>query len=199
MVTDDNLARTRPARPAATPLADLARLAAATTRRGRAPSATPAPPVTGVSLSSQRVLPGDLYAALPGTRAHGIDFAADAVAAGAVAVLTDHEPGPPRRPAYPLLVVDRPRDVLGGLAARVYGEPAAALRLIGVTGTQGKTTTTRLAEGGLQAAGEHGAVIGTVGTRVDGEDVKTALTTPEAPDLHGLFAMMRERGVSRLR
>ena len=67
--------------------------------------------------------------------------------------------------------------------------------MIGVTGTQGKTTTTRMAESGLQQAGVPAAVIGTVGTRVGGVDVKTALTTPEAPDLHGLFAMMRERGV----
>jgi UDP-N-acetylmuramoyl-L-alanyl-D-glutamate--2,6-diaminopimelate ligase len=91
--------------------------------------------------------------------------------------------------------VDRPRRILGRFAARVYGEPARALRMIGVTGTQGKTTTTRMAESGLQQAGVPAAVIGTVGTRVGGVDVKTALTTPEAPDLHGLFAMMRERGV----
>ncbi|MFC6345417.1 Mur ligase family protein, partial [Nocardioides hankookensis] len=68
--------------------------------------------------------------------------------------------------------------------------------MIGVTGTQGKTTTTRLAASGLEEAGVRAAVIGTVGTRVAGEDVKTALTTPEAPDLHGLFAMMRERDVA---
>jgi UDP-N-acetylmuramoyl-L-alanyl-D-glutamate--2,6-diaminopimelate ligase len=67
--------------------------------------------------------------------------------------------------------------------------------MIGVTGTQGKTTTTRLAESGLQQAGVSSAAIGTVGTRVAGIDVKTTLTTPEAPDLHALFAMMRERGV----
>ncbi len=67
--------------------------------------------------------------------------------------------------------------------------------MIGVTGTQGKTTTTRLLEGGLAAAGHVTAVVGTVGTRIAGEDVKTALTTPEAPDLHGLFALMVERGV----
>ena len=69
------------------------------------------------------------------------------------------------------------------------------MRMIGVTGTQGKTTTTRLAESGLERAGIRAAVIGTVGTRVAGDDVKTSLTTPEAPDLHGLFAMMRERDV----
>ncbi|HEX6148985.1 MAG TPA: UDP-N-acetylmuramoyl-L-alanyl-D-glutamate--2,6-diaminopimelate ligase [Nocardioides sp.] len=150
--------------------------------------------VTGLSLSSRRVRPGDLYAALPGQRAHGIDFAADAVAAGAVAVLTDAA-GADRVPGVPSLVVADPRRVLGGLAAELYGDPASSLRLVGITGTQGKTTATRLAEGGLQAAGVVAAVVGTVGTRIAGEDVKTDLTTPEAPDLHGLFALMVERGV----
>ncbi|WP_241153915.1 UDP-N-acetylmuramoyl-L-alanyl-D-glutamate--2,6-diaminopimelate ligase [Nocardioides pantholopis] len=152
--------------------------------------------VTGVSLSSQRVGPGDLYAALPGARAHGADFAPAALAAGAVAVLTDPD-GAARVPdGVPVLVVERPRALLGRLAAHVYGEPAAALRMIGVTGTQGKTTTTRLAESGLQGSGVRAAVVGTVGTRVDGADIRTTLTTPEAPDLHGLFALMRERGVT---
>jgi UDP-N-acetylmuramoyl-L-alanyl-D-glutamate--2,6-diaminopimelate ligase len=151
--------------------------------------------LSGVSLSTQRVLPGDLYAALPGSRAHGITFAADAVAAGAVALLTDAA-GEAAAPAgVPLLVAEAPRAVLGRLAAQLYGEPASRLRMIGVTGTQGKTTTTRLAEGGLQHAGVTAGVIGTVGTRMAGEDVKTTLTTPEAPDLHALFARMLERGV----
>ncbi|WP_240641163.1 UDP-N-acetylmuramoyl-L-alanyl-D-glutamate--2,6-diaminopimelate ligase [Nocardioides ferulae] len=155
--------------------------------------------VTGVSLSSQRILPGDLYAALPGARAHGADFTAAALDAGAVAVLTDAA-GADRisgsgLPAVPILVVERPRAVLGRLAARVYAEPATAMAMIGVTGTQGKTTTTRLAEDGLQRAGVTAAVVGTVGTRVAGQDVPSLLTTPEAPDLHGLFAAMREREV----
>ena len=85
--------------------------------------------------------------------------------------------------------------MLGRLAARIYGNPAADLTVIGVTGTQGKTTTTRILEQGLSAAGLTAAVVGTVGTRVAGVDVKTQLTTPEAPDLHGLFAVMREHGV----
>jgi UDP-N-acetylmuramoyl-L-alanyl-D-glutamate--2,6-diaminopimelate ligase len=67
--------------------------------------------------------------------------------------------------------------------------------MMGVTGTQGKTTTVRLAEAALQNAGIRAASIGTVGTRIDGADVPTSLTTPEAPDLHGLFAMMREHEV----
>ena len=152
--------------------------------------------VTGVSLSTQRIRPGDLYAALPGSRVHGASFAAEAVAAGAVAVLTDPAGADLCRDLpVPLLVVDRPRAVLGSLAAKVYGDPATRLRLVAVTGTQGKTTTTRLAEGGLQAAGVPAAVIGTVGTRINGHDVQTSLTTPEAPDLHALFAVMCEQGV----
>ena len=152
--------------------------------------------ITGLSLSSQRIHPGDLYAALPGSRAHGASFAADAVAAGAVAVLTDTAgAGLCRDLPVPVLVVERPRSLLGTLAARVYGEPATHLRLVAVTGTQGKTTTTRMAEGGLQAAGVPAAVVGTVGTRINGVEVKTTLTTPEAPDLHALFAVMREEGV----
>jgi UDP-N-acetylmuramoyl-L-alanyl-D-glutamate--2,6-diaminopimelate ligase len=96
----------------------------------------------------------------------------------------------------PVLVVDRPRAVVGDLAARVYGRPAQRLRMIAVTGTQGKTTTTRLADAALGAAGVRSAVVGTVGTRVAGTDVKTSLTTPEAPDLHALFAVMAERDVA---
>ncbi len=150
---------------------------------------------TGVTLASQRVVPGDVYVALPGSRSHGIEFAADAFASGAVAVLTDAEGVAHAPPGMPVLSVTAPRALLGRFAAHVYGDPAASLRLLGVTGTQGKTTTTRLAESALQRAGVRAAVVGTVGTRVDGEEIKTTLTTPEAPDLHGLFAMMREREV----
>ncbi|WP_110181599.1 UDP-N-acetylmuramoyl-L-alanyl-D-glutamate--2,6-diaminopimelate ligase [Nocardioides solisilvae] len=151
--------------------------------------------VTGLCLGSARVQPGDLYVALPGSRAHGAAFAADAVAAGAVAVLTDPEGVALASVDVPVLEVDRPRRVLGELSAHLYGDPAGALRMIGVTGTQGKTTTTRLAEAALQASGTTAGVIGTVGTRVAGQDVATSLTTPEAPDLQALLAVMRERGV----
>ena len=194
MLSDDP---TRPARP--TPLALralVAHLRDAVAPVEVRPEAVAAVDLTGVSLSTARVRPGDLYAALPGARAHGADFVPAALEAGAVAVLTDPAgaarlgdvPGP-------VVVVPDPRAVLGGVAARVYGDPAADLRLAGVTGTQGKTTTTRLLEAGLGAAGVPAAVVGTLGTRVLGEEVPTALTTPEAPDLHGLFARMRERGV----
>jgi UDP-N-acetylmuramoyl-L-alanyl-D-glutamate--2,6-diaminopimelate ligase len=191
VVSDDVVAATRPANPVRTPLATLVAWLGADAH-GSLEDIT----VTGISLSSQRIRPGDLYAALPGARAHGVDFAGAAVASGAVALLTDELGAQRAGVDVPILVVDNPRAVLGRLAARVYGEPAAAMRMIGVTGTQGKTTTTRLLEGGLTQSGDTAAVIGTVGTRVAGADVKTTLTTPEAPDLHGLFATMRERGVT---
>ena len=186
MVSDS----TRPAQPPRTPLATVAGWAGAQLR-GEGSRIQ----VTGISLSSQRIRPGDLYAALPGTRAHGIEFAEAALASGAVAILTDPA-GSDRGPRdVPHLVVDHPRALLGRLSARIYGEPAVSMRMIGVTGTQGKTTTTRLLEGGLQQAGVAAAVVGTVGTRVAGEEVRSSLTTPEAPDLHALFAVMREREV----
>ena len=197
-MTDDALAVTRPEHPPRTPLNELAEWLGARradTVAGRAGAMEAI--VTGLSLSSMRIRPGDLYAALPGSRAHGATYIGAAVASGAVAVLTDPAGADLAVGAgVPVLVVDAPRAVLGALAARVYGEPAAALSLIAVTGTQGKTTTTRLAESGLQGTGVPTGVIGTVGTRVNGRDIKTVLTTPEAPDLHGLFAMMREQGVA---
>ena len=185
---------TRPQRVRPTPAADLADWLATTTTdvtvHGHLEAA-----VSGISLSTARIRPGDLYAALPGTRAHGADYAAQALSAGAVGVLTDRTGLDRLPPGTAAIVVPDPRSVLGRLAARIYGDPATDLRVIGVTGTQGKTTTTRILEQGLTASGVTSAVIGTVGTRIAGEDVKTELTTPEAPDLHGLFAVMRERGV----
>jgi UDP-N-acetylmuramoyl-L-alanyl-D-glutamate--2,6-diaminopimelate ligase len=151
--------------------------------------------VTGMSLDSRRVRPGDLYAAISGSQVHGIAHLPAVLAAGALAVLTDEAAAVDVPAGVPVLVVPRPRDVLGTVAAEIYGRPAESLRMVGVTGTQGKTTTTRLLEGGLSGAGVPAAAIGTVGTRVIGEDVASALTTPEAPDLHGLLAMMVERGV----
>jgi UDP-N-acetylmuramoyl-L-alanyl-D-glutamate--2,6-diaminopimelate ligase len=186
-----DLALTRPTVPVSTPLAALAADLGA-----RVLGEPVGVVVTGLTLSSQRVAAGDLYAAVAGTRAHGAAYSRDAVAAGAVAVLTDEAGAADARDAgVPVLVVDQPRALLGALAARLYGRPAEALTLMAVTGTQGKTTTTRLLEAGLQDSGVPAAVVGTVGTRIAGRELKTALTTPEAPDLHALFAVMREQAV----
>lgn len=186
---------TRPDHPTPLALAAVARVAGAAT-----PTGAEDLPITGISLDSRRVQAGDLYAALPGAQAHGASFAQQAAASGAVAVLTDAAGralvGEVPDLDLPVLVVDDPRVVLGAVASAIHGDPAASLRTIGVTGTQGKTTVTRLIDAGLLGAGVRSAVVGTVGTRIVGAEVKTSLTTPEAPDLHGLFARMRELDVA---
>ncbi|MFY9919616.1 MAG: UDP-N-acetylmuramoyl-L-alanyl-D-glutamate--2,6-diaminopimelate ligase [Mycobacterium sp.] len=153
--------------------------------------------VTGVTLRSQDAEPGDLFAALPGAASHGGRYASDAVRRGAVAVLTDSD-GLAHMGAdasVPVLVRPDPRSVLGELAATVYGHPSRHLRVIGVTGTSGKTTTTYLVEAGLRAAERVAGLIGTVGIRIAGADLPSKLTTPEAPDLQALLALMLEQDV----
>ena len=150
-----------------------------------------------MTLSSRTVRPGDLYAALPGARTHGAEYAADAARAGAVAVLTD--PGGAARAAgagLPVAVVPDPRAVLGELAAWVYGDPASKLLTLGVTGTNGKTTTTSMLDAALRAAGRRTGLVGTVELRLGDERIPSTGTTPEAPDLHALLAAMVERGVT---
>lgn len=154
--------------------------------------------VTGVSLDSRRVLPGDLYVALPGQATHGARFAAAAVAAGATAILTDAEGAAlAAEVAVPVVVVADPRGDLARVAAQVYGRPSDHLLMLGVTGTAGKTSTAFLLEAGLAAAGLEVATIGTIGFRLGGEELpagRSTVTTPEAPDLQALLAVMRERG-----
>nr|WP_239162904.1 UDP-N-acetylmuramoyl-L-alanyl-D-glutamate--2,6-diaminopimelate ligase [Actinoplanes rishiriensis] len=153
--------------------------------------------VTGITHSSHDVRPGDLYAALTGANRHGVEFAAGAAGAGAVAVLTD-EAGRERALAtgLPVLVADDPRQVLGAAAAAVYGDPSARLTMIGITGTAGKTSTAYLVESGLRAAGRTTGLIGTVETRLGDLVVASVRTTPEAPDLQAILAAAAERGVT---
>jgi UDP-N-acetylmuramoyl-L-alanyl-D-glutamate--2,6-diaminopimelate ligase len=152
--------------------------------------------VTGVTLDSRSVRPGDLYAALPGARDHGARYAAQAARQGAAAIMTD--PAGSLLAAdsgLPALVLADPRTRLGEVAAAVYGHPSGDLTLIGITGTNGKTTTAYLVESGLRAGGRRTGLLGTVETRVADEVVASVRTTPEAPDLQALLAVMRERGV----
>lgn len=165
-------------------------------RLGTAAEPTLTHAVSGVTLDSRAVVPGDLYAALPGARAHGADFAADAAAAGAVAALTDPAGADRCRAAgLATYVVTDPRRVLGALAAWVYGEPATGLTTVGVTGTNGKTTTVYLLEAGLRAAGRSTGLLGTIETRIGDERLPSVRTTPEATDVQALLAVMRQRGV----
>ena len=188
----------RPAHQQQRPLSALStllgiRLAAAGSSRSPNDLGSP----SGLTLDSRSVKPGDLYVALPGARVHGAAFCADAVAAGAVAVLTDPE-GRARATAsgVPVFVLADPRARLGEIACWVYGNPSSRLRLIGVTGTSGKTTSTYLLESGLRMAGHLTGLVGGVELRIGPERLASSLTTPEAPDLQALFAVMVERGVT---
>ena len=189
----------RPRHVTPAPVAALAeRIALAT---GTAPElhGDPSTTVTGACLRAHEVAPGELFAALPGARAHGADFAAQALGRGATAVLTDPEGA--ARPAVagagvPVLVHPRPREALGPASSLIFGDPSRRLALLGVTGTSGKTTTVYLLEAALAAAGATTGLIGTVETRMRGRHVPSAFTTPEAPDLQALLAAMVEEGVT---
>ena len=159
--------------------------------------ADPSQVLTGVTLDSRAVQTGDVYAALAGRLAHGADFTRQAAQAGAVAVLTDPAGrATAERAGLPVLVVDDPRALLGDGAAGVYGQPAADLLMLGVTGPNGKTTTSYLLEAALRAAGHTTGLVGTIETRIAGASVPSVRTTPEAPALHALLAVMRERQVT---
>lgn len=187
----------RPTTNPARPLSGLARLLLRDGSAESWPADWDTVMVTGITHDSRRVRPGDIYAALPGNTSHGAAFAVQAAGSGAVAVLTDRAgAGQAAESDLPVLVVDDVRERLGTVAAWVYGGPAEHLLLIGVTGTSGKTTTVYLLEAGLRAAGMRTGVVGTVEIRIGDERVPSSLTTPESTDLHGVFAMMRERGVT---
>jgi UDP-N-acetylmuramoyl-L-alanyl-D-glutamate--2,6-diaminopimelate ligase len=182
----------RPARTQARPLSGLGELLGVGRDIQDGPSR-----LSGVTLDSRAVREGDLYAALPGTRTHGAAYCEQAVAAGAVAILTDPDgKGRAARCGVPVFVVNSPRERLGDVSCWIYGDPSTKMRLIGVTGTSGKTTTSYLAEAGLRAAGHATGLIGGVEIRIGSEKVKSSLTTPEAPDLQALLAVMVERGVT---
>lgn len=154
--------------------------------------------ISGITLDSRSVSPGDLYVALPGASTHGARFAAQAVAAGAVAILTDAA-GAELAAGIPaaVVVVDNPRGVMARVAADVYHRPGEQVQLFGVTGTTGKTSTTFLVASALMACGHRVGTIGTLGFRLDDQTLassRTTVTTPEAPDLQGLLAYLVEHG-----
>ncbi len=194
---DESPGRFRPAAVAAVPLAAVGKALGV---------AVPEPAadveIMGISLNSRTVEPGDLYVALPGASRHGADFASDAIAAGAVAVLTDDAGARllavSADTPVPVLVVGNPRNEVGPLSAMIYrSQPAdgRALRLFGVTGTNGKTTTTYFITSLLRALQQQTGLIGTIEILAGGEPIPSLLTTPESPEVHGLLALMRERGL----
>jgi len=151
--------------------------------------------VTGVQSDSRAIEPGDVYVAIKGLRADGHDFAAQAIARGAVAVVCERELA---GITAPQVIVDDSTRALGILTGKSFGDPAKAMTLIAVTGTNGKTTTTYLVESILAAAGHKPGVIGTVELRWAGQAVPASYTTPTPHMLHEALAKMRDAGCTHV-
>ena len=164
----------------------------------------PDTPVTGLAVGSGDVLPGDLFVALRGLKRHGVEFAAQAIDAGAVAVLTDDDGAAllsgaddgsgGHRVDVPVLVALDPRSLVGDIAAWAYGFPAHDLATVAITGTNGKTTTAYFVDAAQRTRFDSTAVLGTVELRIGTESIESPRTTVEAPVLHAVFALARERG-----
>ncbi len=155
--------------------------------------------VTGITYDNRQVRSGFVFAALPGFKRHGIEFAADAVAAGAVAVLTDAD-GAHRfeSASVPVIVSADPRADLALLARFIYGDAQAQLVSVGITGTNGKTTTSFLVESALTATLGGTLLIGTTGIRFGEWRGTSARTTPESSDVHQLLHDAHEAGARAL-
>lgn len=152
-------------------------------------------PVTGVTHDSRKVRPGMLFAAFPGESRDGFDFVEQAVAAGASAVLAQR-PRPESLAPLPWIVVPDARRALGPVAAQMHGEPSSRMTLVGITGTNGKTTLTFLMESILRLAGGVPGVIGTITYRWGGQERSASHTTPEASELQAMLAEMVDAGVT---
>lgn len=140
-----------------------------------------------VRYDSRAVQPGDLFVAIRGYATDGHKYIAKAMEQGAAAVVCEEAPE-----GVPAVVVENSRIALAEIAANRFGHPAESMVMLGVTGTNGKTTTTYLVEHIARVAGKRTGVIGTVGIRIGDEAEKSAHTTPESPDLQQLFARMRD-------
>jgi len=150
------------------------------------------PPVdiTGLAYSSAVVRPGALFFCVPGFRADGHDFAPDAVARGAVALVCER----PLELGVPEVVVPSVRNAMGPAAAAFHGDPTATLKVVGITGTNGKTTSAFLVRHLLEVTGTPCGLLGTVKSVVGGKELGVERTTPEAVDLQATFAHMLEAG-----
>ena len=150
--------------------------------------------IQSLEYDSRRVEPGSLFVAVRGLKMDGRDYIPQAVAAGASAVMADlpldNDPG------VPVMHVKDVRQSMALAAAELYGNPSQHITLVGITGTNGKTTTTYLLESILQQAGFNVGIIGTVNTRYNGIVQPATLTTPEGPDLQRFLANMLSAGVS---
>jgi UDP-N-acetylmuramoyl-L-alanyl-D-glutamate--2,6-diaminopimelate ligase len=152
---------------------------------------------TGITHVDSEVEAGDLFIAVPGARVHGATFIDSAMKRGAVAVLTD-EAGLAYCTSIPALVVSDVRTAGALISASLYQNPTRDIASIGITGTNGKTTVSTLLYQIFTAVGRDTGLIGTVETRIGAEVLKSSRTTPEAPELQALAAVMRERHMRHL-
>jgi len=150
--------------------------------------------ITGVAINAQAVKPGDLFIALPGSKTHGINYVDQAISNGAVAVLSDKAIDI----SLPIFISSNPRQLVGPLSAWIYQNPFSKLMSVGITGTNGKTTTAHLLNQIWQSSELTTGVIGTIGTEIAGKNFTGERTTPEACDLQAIAALMIENKVSHL-
>src|SRR3954468_9805395 len=157
---------------------------------GDAARAAPPVEVTALAYDNRLVEPGTLFFCVPGFTRDGHEFARDAVARGAAALVVER----PLDLGVPEVRVDDVRAAMAPAAAAINGDPTAVLRAVGITGTNGKTTTAFLVRGLLEAAGRPTGLVGTVNAVVGGQERAMVRTTPEAIDLQRMFAEMRDTG-----
>jgi UDP-N-acetylmuramoyl-L-alanyl-D-glutamate--2,6-diaminopimelate ligase len=154
--------------------------------------------ICGLTLDSRQVQPGEAFVALRGTRAHGIAYAAEAVARGAAVVLAEAPAVAGFTPGVPVLWIDDLHARLGEIAARYYDHPSQALRVVGVTGTNGKTSTVQLITQALSRLGHTAASIGTLGAGLYGALDEGERTTPDAISVQRLLARFRDQGATHV-
>ena len=154
----------------------------------------PDEPISGIAYRSDAVNPGDAFCCIVGLKADGHSFAQDAIDRGARVLIVERKVYLADATDVTEVVVKDSRKAMARLASRFYGNPSEAFSLVGVTGTNGKTTTTFLVNHIAQVLGNKTGLIGTVGIEIDGEHRPSSHTTPESPDLQKIFAMMRDEG-----
>lgn len=154
--------------------------------------------LTGISMNTADLRPGDLFVAMPGLKSHGANYVAKALELGAVAVITDQAGLEIMGEVeVPTAVLEQPRMKLGELAAFVYGNTEGKMpTLFGTTGTNGKTSTTYLLEAILRQLGKVTGLTSTAERHIAGEVIVSRLTTPESTEMHALIARMREKRVT---
>lgn len=151
---------------------------------------------TGIAYDSRKVKPGDLFVAIPGFKVDGTAFIQQAIANGATTIVAEKEVEVPAKVNFQK--VPSARSALAHLANKFYDYPSQKVKLIGITGTNGKTTVSYLIESILKTAGFKVGVIGTVGARIDGKELPSTLTTPESLELQEMLAEMVKQGVTHV-